>query len=71
MQVIAEFLTAFMVWLAATVLSQLGIDIDLARKTPPSVERVVEERDSAAVRPLPDDCPQARAKSAGAALGAV
>lgn len=71
MQVIAEFLTAFVVWLAAAVLSQFGIEVDIDHKAPPSVERVVEAKASPAAHPLSDDCPQARAKVSRAPLDAV
>ncbi len=43
MQIIAEFLMAAAVWVAAVVLAQFGVEVDLSRDPVPTVERVVEQ----------------------------
>ncbi len=57
MQIIGEILMAVAVWIAAVVLAQFGVQVDLSRDPAPSVERVVE-RDPAA-RPSSAACPDA------------
>lgn len=68
MQIIAEFLMAAAVWIAAVVLSQFGVQVDLSRDPPPTVERVAG-RDPAAqpARPVAIPCPDT-APSSGKAL---
>lgn len=60
MQVIAEFLTAIVVWIAAAVLAQFGVDVELDRHRPPQVERVIERRASADALAASAACPEAR-----------
>jgi hypothetical protein len=50
LQIIAEFLIAVAVWIAAAVLSQFGVQVDLSRDPVPTVERVVERDPSARAR---------------------
>jgi hypothetical protein len=57
MQAVVEFLTAVVIWVAATVLSSLGVEVEL--REPPRVERVVE-RTSVSARPIAE-CPEAKA----------
>lgn len=71
MQVIAEFLTAFMVWLAAAVLSQFGVEVDFKQHTPPSVERVIERKASEAPRVVSDACPETAPKPVRGQIEAV
>jgi hypothetical protein len=53
LQIIAEFLMAAAVWIAAVVLAQFGVEVDLTRDPPPTVERVAERAQPAAI-PCPD-----------------
>ncbi len=71
MQVIAEFLTAIVVWIAAVVLGQFGVEVDLRRDAPPQVERVAESRVVHAPRVISDACPEEAAKARRGALAAV
>ena len=66
MQIIAEFLMAAAVWIAAVVLSQFGVQVDLSRDPAPTVERVIERERPAAIR-----CPEAVARSGMAVRHAV
>ncbi len=50
LQIIAEFLMAAAVWIAAAVLAQFGVQVDLSRDPPPTVERV---------QPVSVPCPDA------------
>jgi hypothetical protein len=54
LQIIAEFLMAAAVWIAAAVLAQFGVQVDLSRDPPPTVERVAER-----VQPVAIPCPDA------------
>lgn len=56
MQIIAEFLMAAAVWIAAVVLAQFGVQVDLSRDPVPTVERVVE-RDRSARAKTPASIP--------------
>lgn len=71
MQVIAEFLTAIVVWIAAAVLAQFGVEVDLDRHARPPIERVVEPRAEPASRAGPDVCPEEAARARGRELAAV
>jgi hypothetical protein len=41
------------VWIAAVVLAQFGVEVDLTRDPPPTVERVAERAQPVAI-PCPD-----------------
>ena len=71
MQFIAEFLTAIVVWIAAAVLSQFGVEVELERHAPPAVERVVERAAAQDARTLSEACPEQAAKARKAPLAAV
>lgn len=72
MQIIAEFLMAAAVWIAAVVLSQFGVQVDLSRDPPPTVERVAEHDPAAqSDRPTVIPCPDAARRSGKAVQHAV
>lgn len=72
MQIIAEFLLAAAVWIAAVVLAQFGVQVDLSRDTAPTVERVVERSPSGrATTPATRDCLDAAGTPARASHHAV
>ena len=58
LQIIAEFLMAAAVWIAAVVLAQFGVEVDLSRDPPPTVERVAERAQPVAIS-CPDAAPAA------------
>lgn len=60
MQLIVELLTALMVWLAAAVLAQFGVDVDIEHPVPPAVERVIEHNRAETPLPVAEACPEAR-----------
>ncbi len=68
---LAEFLTAIVLWVAAAVLAQFGVEVDLDRHARPQVERVVEPRAEPASRPVSGDCPERIAKAQKGALAAI
>lgn len=72
MQIIAEFLMAAAVWIAAVVLAQFGVQVDLSRDAVPTVERIAESdhSDGAFAAALADcpDAPRAPARGPGRAV---
>lgn len=72
MQIIAEFLMAAAVWIAAVVLAQFGVQVDLSRDPVPTVERVAERDPSGrAMTPASTACPDAAGAPARAPHHAV
>lgn len=72
MQIIAEFLMAAAVWIAAVVLAQFGVQVDLSRDPVPTVERVAErDLSDRAMRPASTGCPDAARAPARAPHHAV
>jgi hypothetical protein len=71
MQVFVEFMTAAAIWVAATVLSQFGVEVDL-RDHAPRQERVIERVRSDEGLPVATVCPdEVRARKAPAARTAA
>lgn len=62
MQAVVEFLTVVVIWVAATVLSALGVEVEL--REPPRAERVVERLPVAKARPIHDECYEDHAEAA-------
>ena len=56
LQLLAEVLLAAAGWIAAVVLAQFGVEVDLTRDPPPTVERVAERAQPVAI-PCPDAAP--------------
>jgi hypothetical protein len=72
LQIIAEFLMAVAVWIAAAVLTQFGVQVDLSRDPVPTVERVAGRDPSAQARtPAAIPCPEAAAAARKDARHAV
>ena len=72
MQIFAEFLMAAAVWIAAVVLAQFGVQVDLSRDSVPTVERVIERDRSARDKtPAAIPCPEAAGKADEGARHAV
>lgn len=72
MQIIAEILMAAAVWIAAVVLAQFGVQVDLSRDAVPTVERVAERDPSGGpMTPTSTACPDAARAPARASHHAV
>lgn len=59
MQIIAELLSAIMLWLSAAVLSHFGVEVKLDTQRPAQVERVTERPAAGAARAVSEPCPEA------------